>query len=213
MGLLPSRSFRPGCIAWPPTPAWTRPSVVRAVPNRSIPCRSPHVTRRPRPTILQRGTPSARGGARAAARHAAASRPQRAALVFRDVLGWSAPETTEVLDSTVAAVKSALQRARKTIDELLPADLTSAADPADRELLARYVTAFVTDDMDGLVRLLRADALLKMPPQPDLFGGLEIARFFHDTIARGDPLAHPAHRDLGQRPPRGHDPARGRGRA
>jgi RNA polymerase sigma-70 factor (ECF subfamily) len=111
---------------------------------------------------------------------------QRAALVFRDVLGWSAPETAEVLDSTVASVNSALQRARKTIDELLSADLTSAADPADRELLARYVAAFETDDMDGLVRLLREDALLKMPPQPDVFGGLEIARFFHDTVARGD---------------------------
>src|SRR3954466_3993489 len=111
---------------------------------------------------------------------------QRAALIFRDVLGWSAPEAAEVLDASVASVNSALQRARKTIDGLLPADLTSAADPAERELLARYVAAFETDDMDGLVRLLRADALLKMPPQPDLLGGLEIARFFHDTVARGD---------------------------
>jgi RNA polymerase sigma-70 factor (ECF subfamily) len=111
---------------------------------------------------------------------------QRAALVFRDVLGWSAPETAEVLDATVASVNSALQRARKTIDELLPADLPSAPDPAERELLARYVAAFETDDIDELVRLLREDALLKMPPQPDLLGGLEIARFFHDTIARGN---------------------------
>src|SRR6476619_6460210 len=57
---------------------------------------------------------------------------QRAALIFRDVLGWSAPEAAEVLDATVASVNSALQRARKTIDELLPADLPSAAGPSER---------------------------------------------------------------------------------
>jgi RNA polymerase sigma-70 factor (ECF subfamily) len=111
---------------------------------------------------------------------------QRAALILRDVLGWSAPEAAEVLDGTVASVNSALQRARKTIDELLPADPPSAADPAERELLARFVAAFETDDMDGLVSLLREDAQLKMPPQPDLVGGLEIARFFRDAVARGN---------------------------
>jgi RNA polymerase sigma-70 factor (ECF subfamily) len=111
---------------------------------------------------------------------------QRAALIFRDVLGWSAPEAAEVLDATVASVNSALQRARKTLDELLPADPPSAADPAERELLARFVAAFETDDMDGLVSLLREDAQLKMPPQPDLGGGPEIARFFRDTVARGN---------------------------
>jgi RNA polymerase sigma-70 factor (ECF subfamily) len=111
---------------------------------------------------------------------------QRAVLVFRDVLGWSAPEVAEVLESSVASVNSALQRARATIDQLLPADLPSAAGPEERELLDRYIAAFETDDMDGLLALLREDALLRMPPQPDLFGGAQIAWFFHDDVAHGD---------------------------
>ena len=111
---------------------------------------------------------------------------QRAVLVFRDVLGWTAPEVAEVLGSTVASVNSALQRARATIDQLLPADMPRAAGPEERELLDRYVAAFETDDMDGLLAVLREDALLRMPPQPDLFGGVPIASFFHDTVARGD---------------------------
>src|ERR1700757_2586454 len=63
---------------------------------------------------------------------------QRAVLIFRDVLGWTAPEVAEVLGSTVASVTSALQRARTTIDQLLPGT-PAAADPAERELLGRYV--------------------------------------------------------------------------
>jgi len=110
---------------------------------------------------------------------------QRAVLIFRDVLGWTAPEVAEVLGSTVASVTSALQRARTTIDQLLPEDLP-AADPSERELLGRYVDAFEHADMDGLVALLREDATLRMPPQPSLTGGLRIARFFLDAIAHGD---------------------------
>ncbi len=111
---------------------------------------------------------------------------QRAVLVFRDVLGWTAPEVAEVLESSVASVNSAVQRARATIDQLLPADLPSAAGTEERELLDRYISAFETDDMDGLLALLREDALLRMPPQPDLFSGARIAWFFHDDVARGD---------------------------
>jgi RNA polymerase sigma-70 factor, ECF subfamily len=113
---------------------------------------------------------------------------QRAVLIFRDVLGWTAPEVAEVLGSTVASVNSALQRARGTIEQHLPDALTArrAVDPAERELLDRYVAAFEHDDMDGLVALLREDATLRMPPQPALAGGLRIARFFHDSVARGD---------------------------
>lgn len=110
---------------------------------------------------------------------------QRAVLIFRDVLGWTAPEVAEVLGSTVASVTSALQRARTTIDQLLPETLP-AADPAERELLGRYVNAFEHADMDGLVALLREDATLRMPPQPSVHGGLRIARFFLQTVARGD---------------------------
>jgi RNA polymerase sigma-70 factor (ECF subfamily) len=111
---------------------------------------------------------------------------QRAVLIFRDVLGWTAPEVAEVLESTVASVNSALQRARGTIEQHLPEPPQAAADPAERELLNRYVAAFEYADMDGLVALLREDATLRMPPQPTLSGGLEIARFFLETVAHGD---------------------------
>jgi RNA polymerase sigma-70 factor, ECF subfamily len=111
---------------------------------------------------------------------------QRAVLILRDVLGWTAPEVAELLESTVASVNSALQRARGAIEQHLPATTRPAAGPAERELLNRYVAAFEYADMDGLVALLREDATLRMPPQPSLSGGLEIARFFLETVAHGD---------------------------
>src|SRR5947209_11259392 len=83
---------------------------------------------------------------------------QRAVLIFRDVLGWTAAEVAEVLGSTVASVNSALQRARATIEQHLPDATQPAAGPAEHELLGRYVAAFEHADMDGLVALLRADA-------------------------------------------------------
>jgi RNA polymerase sigma-70 factor (ECF subfamily) len=110
---------------------------------------------------------------------------QRAVLIFRDVLGWTAPEVAEVLESTVASVNSALQRARGKIEQHLPETMRPAAGPAERELLNRYVAAFEHADMDGLVALLREDAMLRMPPE-SLRGGLRIARFFLESIAHGD---------------------------
>ena len=107
-------------------------------------------------------------------------------LIFRDVLGWTAPEVAELLESTVASVNSALQRARGAIERHLPETTRPAAGPAERELLDRYVAAFEHADMDGLVALLREDATLRMPPQPSLSGGLQIARFFLETVAHGD---------------------------
>jgi RNA polymerase sigma-70 factor, ECF subfamily len=112
---------------------------------------------------------------------------QRAVLIFRDVLGWTAPEVAELLESTVASVNSALQRARATIDHELPDETArTKVDPAEGELLNRYVAAFEQADMDGLVALLREDATLRMPPQPSLRGGLRIAHFFLETVAQGD---------------------------
>jgi RNA polymerase sigma-70 factor (ECF subfamily) len=111
---------------------------------------------------------------------------QRAALIFRDVLGWTAPEVAELLESTVASVNSALQRARATIEHELPEPTRPRAGAAERELLNRYVAAFEQADMDGLVALLREDATLRMPPQPALAGGVEIARFFLEAVAQGD---------------------------
>jgi RNA polymerase sigma-70 factor, ECF subfamily len=111
---------------------------------------------------------------------------QRAVLIFRDVLGWTAPEVAELLESTVASVNSALQRARATIERNLPASGRPPADRAERELVDRYVDVFDHDDVDGLVSLLREDAMLRMPPQPSVIGAAQIARFFHETVARGD---------------------------
>src|SRR5216683_4520715 len=80
---------------------------------------------------------------------------QRAVLILRDVLGWTSPEVADLLESTVAAVNSALQRARATIELHLPARAPAPAEEIERELLGRYVEAFERDDVDGLVALLR----------------------------------------------------------
>jgi RNA polymerase sigma-70 factor (ECF subfamily) len=111
---------------------------------------------------------------------------QRAVLILRDVLGWTAPEVAELLDSTVAAVNSALQRARSTIDSELPATQPVPAARAERDLLRRYVDAWERVDIDGLVSLLREDAVIRMPPQPSVHGPEAIARFFREVPAGGD---------------------------
>ena len=111
---------------------------------------------------------------------------QRAVLIFRDVLGWTAPEVAELLESTVASVNSALQRARGDDRELLPDGRRRRQRSARAGAARRYVAAFEHEDMDGLVALLREDATLRMPPQPTLKGGHEIARFFRETVAHGD---------------------------
>jgi RNA polymerase sigma-70 factor (ECF subfamily) len=113
---------------------------------------------------------------------------QRPVLIFRDVLGWSAPEIAELLETTVATVNSALQRARATVEEHLAESEPEPAvlDSDERELLGRYVDAFEHDDVDGLVALLREDAVLRMPPQPSVIGAAAVATFFRDKPGRGD---------------------------
>lgn len=91
---------------------------------------------------------------------------QRAALILCDVLRWPAIDAAELFETTTASVNSALQRARAT---LAAAGATSSSDPrpdrsVDQELLDRYVGAFERYDMDELVAVLRADAVLSMPP-------------------------------------------------
>jgi RNA polymerase sigma-70 factor (ECF subfamily) len=95
---------------------------------------------------------------------------QRAVLILREVLGWSAAEVAALLDLSVAAVNSALQRARSH----LPADTDSLVQPAEqrqRELLDRYVAAFQNADVDELVAVLTEDALYEMPPFITWFQG------------------------------------------
>ncbi len=91
---------------------------------------------------------------------------QRAVLILREVLRWRANEVAELLDTTVASVNSALQRARATLDAAPPKD-TEVVEPSDerqRDLLARYVEAFEDYDMDRLTALLAEDATWNMPP-------------------------------------------------
>jgi RNA polymerase sigma-70 factor (ECF subfamily) len=103
---------------------------------------------------------------------------QRAVLILRDVLGWTGAETAELLESTVAAVNSALQRARATIEHELPARSLAPGRATERELLRRYVDAWERADMESLVALLREDAVLSMPPQPAVVGAAAIGAFF-----------------------------------
>jgi RNA polymerase sigma-70 factor (ECF subfamily) len=105
---------------------------------------------------------------------------QRAILILRDVLGWSASETAELLDSTVTAVNSALQRARATIEAEAPAHRVAPGRGFQRELLRRYVDAWERADLDALLTLLREDAVLTMPPQADVIGAAAIVAFFGD---------------------------------
>jgi RNA polymerase sigma-70 factor, ECF subfamily len=89
---------------------------------------------------------------------------QRAALILCEVLRWQATEVPELLDTSAAAVNSALQRARATLGGL-ESDLPSGTlDPPDAELLERYVRAFESYDIESLVELLREDAVQSMPP-------------------------------------------------
>ena len=90
---------------------------------------------------------------------------QRAVLILREVLRWQASEVAELLDTSVASVNSALQRARATMsareDDTPPADVVTGD---QRELLTRYVDAFERYDINSLVTLLREDAIMSMPP-------------------------------------------------
>jgi RNA polymerase sigma-70 factor (ECF subfamily) len=108
---------------------------------------------------------------------------QRAVLILREVLRWQASEVAELLETSVASVNSALQRARTTLAARDVGDVSasgSALEDADqRELLARYVDAFERYDITSLVTLLHEDAVMSMPPF-DLWlrGPLEMGRWF-----------------------------------
>jgi RNA polymerase sigma-70 factor, ECF subfamily len=105
---------------------------------------------------------------------------QRAVLILREVLRWQATEVAELLDTSVASVNSALQRARATLAER-DRDETEArtADADQQALVARYVEAFERYDIESLVALLHEDAVMSMPPYDFwLQGAVEMGRFF-----------------------------------
>ena len=100
---------------------------------------------------------------------------QAAALVLRDVLGYSTAEVAVMLQTSDTAVKGALQRARASLDQRRqatghePAPLPGSA--AERNLAERFADAFTADDVDGVVKLLTDDAWLSMPPAPHEYQG------------------------------------------
>jgi RNA polymerase sigma-70 factor, ECF subfamily len=112
---------------------------------------------------------------------------QRAVLILRDVLAWSVAEVATLLDTSVAAVNSALQRARHRLEEVPPKadELSEPDDPVVRELLAGYVKAFENADMDALTRVLTKDVTFEMPPIPTWFAGRDVVVSFLATRLPG----------------------------
>jgi RNA polymerase sigma-70 factor, ECF subfamily len=117
---------------------------------------------------------------------------QRAVLILRDVLGFSAREVAEQLDTTVASVNSALQRARRSAQERLPeqsqqAALRSLGEAAVGEIVDRYMDAWERGDVDAIAALLAEDATFAMPPYPQWWRGRDVIAAF---------AAEPVHRYL-----------------
>jgi RNA polymerase sigma-70 factor (ECF subfamily) len=102
---------------------------------------------------------------------------QRAVLLLTQVLSWSAAETAESLDMSVAAVNGALQRARATLESRNPAVVPRALSDEQKQLVARYVEAFERYDVAALTKLLHEEATLSMPPYELWLQG-------HESIAR-----------------------------
>jgi RNA polymerase sigma-70 factor (ECF subfamily) len=128
---------------------------------------------------------------------------QRAVLILCEVLRWKASEVAELLETSVASVNSALQRARATLDatNATPEQTAPSVDEADAELLARYVEAFERYDMEALTSLIHEDATQSMPPydlwlsgRDDIFtwwlgpgAGCRGSRVIPTTAANGAP--------------------------
>ena len=115
---------------------------------------------------------------------------QRAVLVLRDVLGFSARETAEVLETTPISVDSALQRAHKALDERLPSQsqqqtLRLLGDAELSRLVERYLAAWEQNDVDAMVSMLAEDARLLMPPLPSWYVGRDrVAAFLRGRVRR-----------------------------
>ncbi|GAA2363129.1 sigma-70 family RNA polymerase sigma factor [Dactylosporangium salmoneum] len=120
---------------------------------------------------------------------------QRAVLIARDVLGWSAAETADLLGATGPSVNSALQRARATLRERLPERGEDwrperGPEPGEREVLRRYVEAFERADVAGMARLIADEARAAMPPLPMWYLGKSA---IVDTLSLSVPPGSPAH--------------------
>jgi RNA polymerase sigma-70 factor (ECF subfamily) len=110
---------------------------------------------------------------------------QRAVFILREALAMPAAEIARLLDTSVPAVKSALQRARTQLEEMVPLEdeVVEPSDPATRTLLDRFVAAFDDDDLAALVDLLTDDVVTEMPPSPSWFAGRDaVARLFATQV-------------------------------
>jgi RNA polymerase sigma-70 factor (ECF subfamily) len=114
---------------------------------------------------------------------------QRAVLILRDVVQFSAAEVAELLETTPAAVNSALQRARSHLTEVAPSedDVAEPDDAGRRELLDRYCAAFENADLAALTELLQTDVRLEMPPLPVWFTGRDAVTRFLAQRAFAEP--------------------------
>ena len=111
---------------------------------------------------------------------------QRAALILREVLGFSAKEVAEALDTSVPSVNSALQRARQTVDDRLPEQsqqetLRTLGDDGLREVVEGYIDAMGRGDVEAVVSMLTEDAAWSMPPLASWYGGIEEVEVFLRT--------------------------------
>ncbi|WP_246002574.1 RNA polymerase subunit sigma-70 [Allorhizocola rhizosphaerae] len=110
---------------------------------------------------------------------------QRAALLLRDVLAFTPAETAELLDTSIAAANSLLQRSRATLTAATGRS-RRPLDATDRQIVRRFVEAWHRRDIAGLAALLREDAILRMPPEPGEFTGRDvIVEFFATVPAEG----------------------------
>jgi RNA polymerase sigma-70 factor (ECF subfamily) len=118
---------------------------------------------------------------------------QRAVLILRDVLGWSAAEVADALDATTASVNGALARARATLAQQrtagrLQTGRVAPTDEVERSLVRRYVEAWEAVDIAKLVGLLKREVVLTMPPLPLRYTGREALAEFFTTIPAGGAL-------------------------
>ena len=252
----------PGCTRSPPTGASTRCARPAGDRPRSGTC--PRLNRPSRPGSARSSgcsripTPSWRGagappGPEARYEQAEAISlafvtalqvlPPRqvAVLILRDVLGFHASEVADMLDLTVESVTSALKRARASLQRRLPpADgrepPPAAGSPAEEAIVAKFVSAWESADLDALVALLTDDVFMSMPPMPFEYEGRDIvARLLRQPVRRGPqvrprpdasqrpagvrrlparprrhpPRDRPVRADPGRRPDLRHDPLRG----
>ncbi len=113
---------------------------------------------------------------------------QRAALLLCDVLGWAAAEVATLLGGSIASINSALQRSRETLAKRYPDGRPPVAprpNPAQQELLHRYMQAWETLDVDGFAALLKEDASYTMPPLPQWCAGRQAIRAFFEWAWKG----------------------------